>query len=232
MKNVFLIIISVLIGGCATSSGFDRGALRSDLNSGVVVSEKSIKKALELKPQLPEAFKLAIYFVPQKKPEYYSGVDKFVWTLKDKELIKSAANQLKAKGDISEVVLISDSIVEGDSNEAIRLAAARTGADAVIIVNGVGDIDRYNNPLAATYLLLVTAAFVPGTEIDALAMLSASMWDVRNKYLYMSAEAEHIHEITRPAMFANEEQAIKKAKESALVALKEELEFHLNNMSR
>ena len=110
------------------------------------------------------------------------------------------------------------------------MAAARAGADAILIVNGVSDLDRYNNPLGFTYFLLITPFFVPGTEANGLFMVSASMWDVRNQYLYLSSEAEGSAKETRPAFFIEESRVIKTAKTDALSALLKELSGRLGNM--
>ena len=122
-------------------------------------------------------------------------------------------------------------MLEGSDNKAIRLAAARAGADAVLIINGVSDIDKYNNPMGASYFLLVTPFFVPGTEADALFMMNASMWDVRNQYLYLSVEAESSASETRPAFFIEESRVIKAAKSTAVSALAKELSARLNSMA-
>jgi len=233
MKVVILLVASMILGACSTSSGFNRGELRSEISTPVQITEESIKKALEAKPQLPEPFKLGIYFEPPKQPEYYySYRPNWEWRIEDKKLIESAAEELIKSGAISEIAILNSSIVEGEGNAAIRLAAARSGVDAVIIVSGVSDVDHYNNVLGVTYILIVTGAFIPGTVLDGLFMVNASMWDVRNEFLYMSAEAESMASETRPAFFIEEERVIENAKKSALVALKEELQSQFKGLGK
>lgn len=128
-------------------------------------------------------------------------------------------SDLIIKNIISDIFVLSDSILEGTDNKAIRLAAARVGADAVLIVNGVSSIDRYNNALGGTYFLIITPFFVPGTVADGLVMINAAMWDVRNQYLYLSAEAEGTAKQTRPAFFIEESHVINEARSNAVVAL-------------
>jgi hypothetical protein len=132
---------------------------------------------------------------------------------------------------LATLCVIGDSLTEGKDNKAIRLAAARAGADAVLVVGGVSDVDRYNNPLGATYVLLVTPLFVPGTVADGLFMVSASLWDVRNQYLYLSIEAEGTSSQTLPAFFVNEQQLVKDAKSDAMKALHKELAARLGKLS-
>lgn len=138
--------------------------------------------------------------------------------------------ELKNKNIVSDVFILNDSIVEGNDRKSIRFAAARAGADAVLIVQGTSDIDRYNNALGYSYILLVTPLFIPGTQVDGLFMINATMWDVRNEFLYMSAEAEGTAKQTQPAAFIDEKRIIKAAKADALGALKKELYAHLINM--
>lgn len=174
-----------------------------------------------MKPQLPSPFKLAIYFTSPSTGWRYGHT--WSWLGEDKDKLLEVGAELKSKGIISDIFTISDYIVEGSDNKAIRLAAARAGADAVIIVNGVCDIDRYSNALGYTYFLLITPFFIPGTEADGLFLANATMWDVRNQYLYLSAEGEGTAKETKPAFFIDEKRIIKSAKSVALSHLKAEL---------
>lgn len=190
------------------------------------MTEDDIKKTLELKPQLPAPFKLAVFFAPPKPGWRYGS--SWNWMGEDKDaLIKMKADLIK-KNIVSDIFVLSDSILEGADNKAIRLAAARAGADAVLIVNGVGSVDRYNNVLGGTYFLIITPFFVPGTVADGLVMVNAAMWDVRNQYLYLSAETEGTARQTRPAFFIEEGHIINDARSNAVVALKKELLMRLD----
>ncbi|HAK60813.1 MAG TPA: hypothetical protein DCO77_10590 [Nitrospiraceae bacterium] len=225
MRKLFIIVLLLFVTACASSRGFDRGTLRSQISDQKVVTEKDIQKTLALKPQLPDPFKLAIYFAPPKSDRWYWRV--WNWRSEDKDMFLAVANEAKSRGAISEAVIFSDDIVEGSDNRAIRMAAARVGADAVLIMRGTSDIDRYNNAWGYTYALIVTPLFIPGTEADGIFMANASMWDVRNQFLYMTAEAEGTSHQTKPAAFIEEDRLIKAAKADALAALKRELSTRL-----
>lgn len=229
MKNILVVILLLSVTACATSRGFDRGALRSQIGDQKAVTEEDIQKILDLKPQLPEPYKLAIYFVPPQSNRGRHGL--WDWRGEDKDVIMAVANDLKTTGALANVTIVDDEMVEANNNRAIRLAAARTGADAVLVIRGTSDIDRYNNVLGYSYILLVTPLFIPGTEADGLFMVNASMWDVRNQYLYLSAEAEGASHQRKPAVFIEENQLIKAAKTDALMALKKELSARLNKLS-
>jgi len=229
MRNVVAALLVLMLTACASSRGFDRGALRGQIPEQKQVAEEDIQKVLGLKPQLPSPFTLAIYFVSPPPGSCYGN--SWIWLSEDKDTLQSLEAELKGKGILSEVFVISNQIVEESDNLSIRLAAARAGADAVLIVNGVSDIDRYNNPLGYTYFLLITPFFIPGTEADGLFMANATMWDVRNQYLYLSAEAEGTAKEIKPAVFIDEKRIIKSAKSAALATLKAEISSRLIRMS-
>lgn len=221
MRKYLVLLLMVTITACASSRGFDRSDLRNQMTDQRVVTEEDIRKALELKPQLPIPFKLAIYFAPPKSS--------WKWLAEDKDKLLEIGRELKNKQVVSEVFVIAGSIAEGTDNEAIRLAAARAGADAVLIITGISDVDRYNNILGPLYILLITGFFVPGTEADALVMIDGNMWDVRNQYLYLSVEADATVKKTRPTFLVQESRIIKTARAEALAAFKKELEARLAN---
>lgn len=221
MRFFLIVVLVSILTGCATSRGFDRGSLHGQISAQQQVTEEEIKKALDLKPQLPSPFRLAIYFASPSTGWRYGNT--WSWRGEDKDKLLSMGTDLKDKGVISDLFVISDYMVEGNDNKAIRLAAARAGTDAVLIVNGACDIDRYNNAFGYSYFLLITPFFVPGTEAEGLFMANAAMWDVRNQYLYLAVEAEGTAKESKPAVFIDEKRIIKSAKAAAFTTLKVEL---------
>ncbi len=212
MKYLLLCLSALFLFSCATSQGFNRDRMRSQLNEDTVKTESDIEEILKLKPQLPKKFKLAIYFkVPT---EYYYRYNK--WNAENKEHFELLKKDLIKKGIVSDAFIINESIVHGKKLKDIRVAAARAGADAVMVIDGVSSVDKYNNPLGATYCLIITPFFVPGTEADALYVSRANLWDVRNEYLYLSIESEGMAKETRPAFFIENSRVIEKAKNAAL----------------
>jgi len=228
MHKYIVLFLIVTMTACASSRGFDRGNLRTQITDQKVVTEEDIKKALELKPQLPAPFKLAVFFAPPKSGWRYGS--SWTWTGEDKDVLLQMKADLIKKNILSDMFVLPDSIFEGTDNRAIRLAAARAGADAVLIVNGVSSVDRYNNGWGGTYILIITPFFVPGTIADGLVMINAVMWDVRNQYLYLSAEAEGTAKQTKPAFFINENHLINDARLNAVAALRKELLMRLDAM--
>jgi hypothetical protein len=231
LKTFIAAVAALTFGGCA-SKGFNRGALQEQIGiKNPVVTDKDIKEILNKKANLPRPFKLAVYF---KKPvEGYYQKSNWRWNDKDKELILEAANELKSEKLVSEVFPILGSVVEGNDLKSVRVAAAKHGADAVLVINGAGEIDKYTNKLGLSYILLVTAAFVPGSVADTLFMSSATMWDVRNEFLYLTAEAEGKVSETYIALFGETDmERIEKAKALSLANLKVEIVKMVQGMKK
>lgn len=230
MKSLAVALLAIAVTACASSRGFDRGALRSEITDQAVVTEDDIKRALAARPQLPRPFKLAIHCAPPKVPERRYG-DSWKWLGDDKQKLLEMGAELKARGVVSEVLLLGEAIVEGSDNKAIRLAAAQAGADAVLILKGIADVDSHLNAWSFTYLLLVTIYFVPAVDLDSVFLASASMWDVRNQFLYLSVETEGTAKEARSLMLAHvRDRVIKAAKSAAVAAMADELSARLASM--
>ena len=232
MHKIFFLLVSstLLFNSCSSSRGFSRGALRQQVTERREISDAEIESTLALKPQLPKTFKLGIYF---KDPDpvmnrYYPNHHTWNWTKENKDQFLSLHRDLVDQKQISEVILISSSTVASTDLKSLRLAAAQHGADALLVVSGATQLDRYNNEWGLTYIALVTAFFVPGTELDVLFLTQATMWDVRNQYLYLTAEAESIKKQTKPAAFIDEKAALRRSKDESLAILKAEVIKLLN----
>src|SRR5579863_7364930 len=129
-----LAAIVALVTACSASPGFNSGALATKLNSsGPVTTDDAIARTFALKPQLPRPFRLGVYFVPPKNRSG-GGTLTWGWSEEDKNRILALANPLKANKEISGAYLISDAVVNGSDLDAYRLAAARYGADAILVI--------------------------------------------------------------------------------------------------
>ena len=65
-------------------------------------------------------------------------------------------------------------------------------------------------------IALVPALFVPGSVEDALVITRAAMWDVRNEFLYFTAESESTKKDTSPAAFTDSRKLTAEAKDEAI----------------
>ena len=231
MKHFYLGLCCLLFifTGCATKQGFDRGALREHLyDASVEITEDEIKQVLELKPQLQFPFKLGVYFLERYRYAWRYGESH--WEGRDKQL--EWLESLKDEGILSEIIPITSITLTDDDGDyryhtpslkSIRLAAARHHADAVLIVDYVPDVDRYNNFTAVLYITIIGGFFVPGTHSDALVMMNGALWDVRNEYLYLTVEVEEEQRRIGTAFLLRDEGTIREAKHKALSLFHEEV---------
>lgn len=234
MKWAAAVIVCLLFSAC--SHGFDRTAMRTALSSPGVggtleVTDADVKKALELKAQLPHPFTVGIYFVTENSTRRYDDGYLWRWAEEDKRMLEGAFSDLRDRGLVSRVVLISDPTGPSSDLKRIRLAAARYGVDAVLAVSAVGGEDARANPLAFfdVITLTVTGFFNPAHHPKALFMTKTALWDVRNEFLYLTAEAEGEDEGICPLWWRTTmlEKVMQKAKEKALSSLVSELRMRL-----
>ncbi len=229
MSRIVSSVAIIFVVGCASPRGFDRGELQTAVSPQAIVTEEEIQRVLELEPQLPRPFKLGVYLTSPKSRHWSSNWN---WLPRDKEAILAIGQALSSQGLVSETVFVSPATAQDEELKSIRLAAARHGLDAVLVVSGVSDIGRYNNALGPTYALIVTPLFVPGTVVDGLFLTHAGLWDVRNGYLYVSVEADGGSSVTAPAAFLDESNVVEEAREKSLAALSSSVKSHIQNLAR
>lgn len=229
-------LLILVLTGCAASKGFDRGALRESLGS--VTTDRDIQEVLALKPQLPAPFKIGVYL----NSNSWDYKRRF-WTDQEKNELLTYGDQLKDAGVVSQIYLISEETVPNHNNWArfhsgnqdklkdLRLAAARYGADAVLVITDVSSVDRYNNPAAFLYWTLIGAYLVPGTHSDALVMMRSSLWDVRNGYLYATEETEGMAKRIGPAFVLEDVDTVNQAKHVAIVDFGKKLTERLTRLN-
>lgn len=228
MKKILILSTILLIAGCSTSRGFNREALRNQLNGKAEVSDNDIGSKSASKKQLPKPFKVGIYF--QEPAE--NGEEKlWDWSESDKQKVLSSVDKFKKNGEISKIFLMSPSVTSGTDLRSLRASAAQQGADALIVVSAVNDVDQYTTPWALTYVALFPALFVPASVSDIIFISRAAMWDVRSEFLYLTAESEVLINRKYPAVFRQDKKQTLDAKNDSLNGLKEELEKRLDNLT-
>lgn len=229
MKKYLILLLVIVMAGCATSKGFDREKLKDEIGSGEATAAMNYgKKAKTEASHLTFPFKLAICFT---NPKTNVQGKEWTWTSEDKKKILSLEKSLKASNIISEMKVMDGSSYSADDTESIRKAAINNGSDAVMIVKAISDIDRYSNKYAPAYALFFPLFFVPGTDVDYIVMTGASMWDADTNYLYLSAEAEGLSKETAPELLVKEENVLESAKNQSLNSLKKAIHNHLRNLA-
>lgn len=210
------LLLGLLLSGCASSRGFDRDAMRAAFHPGAgAVAERNVAPTATEKSAMPVPFRLALYFVQRDFPAHHT-IQKAEWVSADKDALANWLAPLRNEGIVTDAFLLVDSTIQGNIVGKIRQAAARHGADVVLIVDGVAAVDRYNNGYAALYATLIGAYLAPGTESDALVMIEGSLWDVRTERLYATQTAEGRSKSVGAAVAVEDRQVLAQAKKAAV----------------
>lgn len=187
---------------------------------------RGIRAALNLQPQLRLPVKIAVYLQPVAAENR-----RLSWSPEDKEQIADWEARLRRAGIASDLFLMSEIVVDDVTNSTseealkqsqamsiprLRLAAAKHGASALLVIRGSRVLDEYFNPLAALYLTIVGYFIVPGSHADATVTLDGALFDVANEYLYVSLDAEGKGESFGPGAILEGDRATADAKREAL----------------
>lgn len=216
MTLYWTVLLILLAGGCAGSAEFDRTAMRATLGSAEIPAAQHAPAVAHADmPNPPHPLRLALYFVERDLPVQHK-VRLAKWTDMDKGALMKELGPLQNEGIVADTLLLVDSTIRGYDVQKIRRAAARYDADAVLIVEGVGSVDRYNNGYAAWYVTLIGAYVAPGTVSDALFMIHSSLWDARTERLYATQTAEGRSTLTGSAVLLEDGQVLAQAKTAAL----------------
>jgi len=219
MKRMF--VLAVLAAGC--SHGFDRGRIQERLaTEDRQVDNDAIRAALARKAQIRFPMSVGVVFLEDRRYAA-SGSTAFHFRDRDREALLAHADALRAKGIVSSLFVISPDFVEGDDLLHLRLAAAKHGADAVLVVKGAAEMDRYVDSLAILNLTIVGGFLVPASHRDARFAVRCALWDVGNEFLYLTADAEAIAKRAGPSFLIEDGPALNAAKEDALRDVEGEL---------
>ena len=149
------------------------------------------------------------------------------WTMEDRERIDKWVAPLREAGVVADMYVMSPMVSTKDDLESVRIAAAKHGADAVLLVKAVSQTDSYVDGSSALNLLVLPGFVVPSSHRDALLMMRGAMWDVGNEYLYLSVDAEGEAKTSAPTFRVKEGEALAKAKALAIDSFGKELQKRL-----
>jgi hypothetical protein len=215
MKPPVALCLVLLVAGCSGSQGFDRTAMQAIVQSSAEAAGQAPAGSSHVTaepPRLP--FRLALFFVQQAFPPEQS-LRAAEWVGADKERLSGWLAPLRQEGILSDLFFLVDPTIRNADGEAIRQAASRYGADAVLMVRGVGAVDRYDNGYAALYPTLIGAYFAPGTHSDALFLISGTLHPVRSNWRETQTVEGHA-EMVGPTMAVHDAPVLTRAKQAAL----------------
>jgi rhombotail lipoprotein len=222
MRKPWWLAVVLGLSGCVMTSGFNRDLMESRLREGVKVTDDEIKHIQTLKPQLHFPCRIAVALK--------AGCGDWRFSAKDRQVMELWANDLRKEGIASDVILMADLFMPGDTLMELRASAAKYGADARLVVKGTSVTASYLNPAALFNLTVVGGFVVPGSHRHALFLMEGGLVDVNNGFLYASMEAEGEGHTLAPTFIIEERDAIERAKQEALTSFGPELLLRLRNL--
>jgi hypothetical protein len=220
MVQLLIIVASFIVAlsaGCASSQGFDRtamsDALRVDLTSipeGPPPTSQNV--------HLSTPLRLGVFFANHDFPHRQS-IRTVEWMARDRDQLLRELAPLQDTHVLQDTFVLMDATLRGEDINGIRQAGARYGVDLVLIVDGVAAVDRYNNRFAWLYPTLLGAYLAPGTESDALVMVTGSLWAVRSEWRAPMQTVEGASKLVGSAVLVEDNVVLQKAKKQALQTL-------------
>lgn len=215
--GIALALIVAGSAGCAGSREFDQTAMREALHlDSLSTSENPSVSHPNTCPSPP--FRLGIFFAKHEIPNTPS-IRKFEWLSADRDQLLRELAPLRDEQLLADIFVLTDVRLRGDDIKEIRQAGARFGADAVLIIDGIAAIDRYNNYLAWLYPTLLGAYLVPGTESAALVMATGRLWATRSDWQAPIQTVEERSKAVGAAAFLEDKTPLQEAKKLAIHTL-------------
>jgi rhombotail lipoprotein len=213
----FLLPVTLMtLSGCAGSKGFDRAEMLDVMRQTVNLSgPQTAAGVTEPASTISAPFRLGLLFAQKEFPprEAIRLVD---WLSQDRDLLIHALAPLRDQHILNDMIVIANPAMQNPGLPEIRKAAARYGADMIVIVTGTGAVNRYNNGYALLYPTIIGAYLAPGTVSEGLFLIEGSLWDVRSGTGYGIQGAEGTATKTGPATALEDREVLAEAKAAAV----------------
>ncbi|HXH75197.1 MAG TPA: hypothetical protein VNJ08_09550 [Bacteriovoracaceae bacterium] len=216
--SLVLTLLILLLSSCATKKNlperifdlFEKQA--KNFTDGIGTLDENVDSVAKL----PQKFNVAIFFRPP-----VAGNKDWKWNHEDKAKIFSTMEGLKG----TRITRIFELVQTGDAGDyvALRKMAAQQGADALLLVQGLAEVDSSFNPWAFSYLAVAPLLFAPGNDVSSAFVSQALLWDVKKSFVHLGVQSEGEWSMKRPAAFRQQERAITKSREESLQALSSKL---------
>lgn len=230
-------ILFVVLSACSTGPEFDRSGMQNTLQQHLDLVGKGdrtspeTRSALEHYPPLAGPFRLGLYFVRTEFPTRQS-VHSGEWLSAEKDQLVQRLAPLRNDQGLREIVLLAEPTVRSLTRQELRQASARYGIDVLLLIDGIGAVDRHNNAYALLYPTVLGAWLAPGTVIDALFLLNGTLWDLRTDTTLDGQMVEGQAQHTGAVVLVEDADALKEAKGRAIEAFGETLVDRLRSLQR
>ena len=225
-------LASLLAPLAACASTIDRARMRSDLEQAPLFEAQTLAEVEGLQPELSTPFSVAVAPPRSQRSEQHAwdGERETVqgfrsWSEEERREIESWKAELARMGLVSDLVVMPVLSTElGEAQGllgALRVAAARHQADAVLIVSEVEDSSNWLNPWSILDLTIVGAWFAPGHDVEVVTILEGALIDVHTGYLYASGQSEGTARERRAWAYVNDPELKQAARRKALAGLEQ-----------
>lgn len=211
-----LLSVAALLSTWSCSTGFDRAEMQDVIRQTVTLPASHTDPTVTTRPPaLPRPFRLGVFFSHRDFPTR-QAITPADWRSQDHDALLRVLTPLQGQHLLQDILVIAHSSVETPSVADIRKAAARYGADVLLVVTGAGSVDRHHTWSALLYPTIIGAYWASGTVSDALFLIDGSLWDVRSGVPYGSHRAEGLASQSGPAASLDDRNVLAEAKASAL----------------
>lgn len=214
---ICLIAVAAVLGACASSQGLSRDAL-----ADVIRQEESRfidAPTGRIPPARLNAPTLGLYL----KPTGYLHRE-FEWTGRDRDAALAWSQRVPLGAGGRSAGFLTVSSLKGHRLTELFATAKRYGVDWLLVLDGAAAVDRYNNYKAGLLYWTIIGAYVAdGTQIDALCLLKAALWDVKTGTRLFEEQAEALTKTTGPAALVDDDDQIERARTAAMNILMERL---------
>jgi rhombotail lipoprotein len=211
-------LLFMALSACSTGQGFDRPGMQDTLLQRMnLAGARETRNLMEGNPTIAGPFRLGVYFVRTEFPTRES-IQSVEWLSAEKDQLVQRLAQLRSDQILREVVVLAEPAVRPLTPQELRQASVRYGIDVLLLVDGVGAVDRHNNAYALLYPTVIGAWLAPGTVIDALFILDGILWDLRTDTRLDRQTAEGQAQRTGAVVLVEDADALKEAKGRAIEA--------------
>lgn len=211
-----LVILALSMSGCAS---FDKAAAEKRLSTTNPAAIVQPSATSLIKP-----FKLGILLDLETtdSPGEYHRV--WSWDDTEKKMVVSYADSLVKEGGVSEYFFIPEQNVPlQDLNAAMKIASAN-GADGMLTIRGVINVNKYINFFGILDPTIIGALVLPGSNMDVSILVHLDLWDLKNQKPIISLKADGIQKDVGTTLFirtnsANTENAVTDVKTDTLRTL-------------
>jgi rhombotail lipoprotein len=206
------------LSACSMSQGFDRPGIQDTLQQRLnLTGGGNTASRTETRPARVEPFRLGVYFVRTEFPTRES-VQTVEWLSAEKDSLIQRLMPLREDRVIREIVTLAESTALTLTRQELRQAAIRYGIDVLLLVDGIGAVDRHNNAYSLLYPTILGAYLAPGTVSDALFVIDGRLWDVPADVVGDRETAEGTAQEVGTAVMVEDADVLRAAKRRAIDA--------------